>query len=94
MTGRSSRTWRWPRRLHQVRRTAAWASWRPPALELDFVPLDQERYDLVIPVAFYESNVLAPLLAIVRDPAFAARVAALGGYATPQMGQILAEIGA
>ena len=64
------------------------------ALELDFVPLDHERYDLVIPVAFYESNVLAPLLAIVRDPAFAARVAALGGYATPQMGQILAEIGA
>jgi len=64
------------------------------ALDLDFVPLDHERYDLVIPAAFYDSAVLAPLLAIVRDPAFAARVAALGGYATPQMGQILAEIGA
>jgi putative molybdopterin biosynthesis protein len=63
------------------------------ALDLDFVPLDHERYDLVIPAAFYESDVLAPLLAIVRDPAFAARVDALGGYATPQIGQILAEIG-
>ena len=64
------------------------------ALDLDFVPLDHERYDLVIPAAFYESDVLAPLLAIVRDPAFVARVDALGGYTTPQMGQVLAEIGA
>ncbi len=64
------------------------------ALDLDFVPLEHERYDLVIPAAFYESDILAPLLAIVRDPAFAARVDALGGYATPQMGQVLAEIGA
>jgi len=62
------------------------------ALDLDFVPLDHERYDLVIPAAFCESDVLAPLLAIVRDPAFAARVDALGGYATPQMGQVLAQI--
>jgi putative molybdopterin biosynthesis protein len=62
------------------------------ALDLDFVALDHERYDLVIPAAVYASDVLAPLLAIVRDPAFAARVAALGGYATPQMGQILAQI--
>ena len=64
------------------------------ALDLDFVPLDHERYDLVIPAAFYESDVLAPLLAIVRDPAFAARVDALGGYATPQMGRVLGELGA
>ena len=62
-------------------------------LDLDFVPLDHERYDLVIPAAFYASEVMAPLLAIIRDPAFAGRVEALGGYATPQMGQVLAEIG-
>jgi putative molybdopterin biosynthesis protein len=62
------------------------------ALELDFVPLDLERYDLVIPRQFFESQLLAPLLAIISDPAFAARVQTLGGYATPQMGQVLAEI--
>ncbi len=62
------------------------------ALGLDFVPLDLERYDLVIPQQFFESPRLAPLLAIIRDPAFAARVRALGGYTTPQMGQVLAEI--
>ena len=64
------------------------------ALDLDFVPLDLERYDLVIPAAYSGSDILAPLLAIVRDPAFAARVDALGGYATPQMGRVLGELGA
>lgn len=59
------------------------------ALDLDFVPLDHERYDLVIPERFYESALLAPLLAIIRDPAFAARVEALGGYATPAIGRVL-----
>jgi putative molybdopterin biosynthesis protein len=63
------------------------------ALDLDFVPLDWERYDLVIPAAFYASEVMAPLLEIVRDAAFARRVEALGGYATPQIGQVLAEMG-
>lgn len=62
------------------------------ALALDFVPLDLERYDLVIPTRFYESEVLAPLLAIIRDPGFAARVRDLGGYETPHMGQVLAEL--
>ena len=63
------------------------------ALDLDFVPLDMERYDLVIPARFFGDAVLAPLLSIIRDPAFAARVQALGGYATPQMGEVLARIG-
>jgi putative molybdopterin biosynthesis protein len=62
------------------------------ALQLDFVPLDLERYDLVVPADFYEGAILAPLLAIVRDRAFAERVAALGGYATPQLGQALASL--
>lgn len=63
------------------------------ALHLDFVPLDHERYDLVIPARFYDSGWLAPLCEIIRDPAFALRVQALGGYETPQMGQVLARLG-
>jgi putative molybdopterin biosynthesis protein len=63
------------------------------ALGLDFVPLDRERYDLVIPVSFYADPFLAPLLGIIRDPEFAAAVAALGGYGTGQMGRVLAEVG-
>jgi putative molybdopterin biosynthesis protein len=62
------------------------------ALDLDFVPLLNERYDLVIPVEYYESDLLAPLLAIIRSPEFAASVEALGGYETTNMGKVLAEI--
>jgi putative molybdopterin biosynthesis protein len=63
------------------------------ALRLDFVPLDEEQYDLVIPRSAYESALLAPLLTILRDPMFAERVDALGGYATPMIGQVRAVVG-
>ena len=62
------------------------------ALNLDFVPLDIERYDLIIPVQHYESKTLAPLLEIIRSPEFAAQVTALGGYRTPDMGRVLAKV--
>ena len=64
------------------------------ALGLDFVPLLQERYDLVIPLEHYESPLLAPLLAIICDQTsgFAQRVEALGGYDVSGMGQVLAEM--
>lgn len=63
------------------------------ALDLDFAPLFDERYDLVIPRRHYASPVLAPLLALIRDrtSGFAAAVEALGGYGTARMGEVLAE---
>jgi putative molybdopterin biosynthesis protein len=61
------------------------------ALGLDFVPLFDERYDLVIPTCYYESRLLQPLLNLIRDPEFARSVEALGGYGTSQMGKILEE---
>jgi len=63
------------------------------ALALDFVPLDHERYDLIIPAQFFADPLLAPLLEILGEPAFQSRVAALGGYTTAEMGQVLAEVG-
>ena len=62
------------------------------ALNLDFVPLLQERYDLVIPREFYESDLLAPLLAIIRGPDFRQEVEALGGYDATEMGRVVAEL--
>jgi putative molybdopterin biosynthesis protein len=59
------------------------------ALNLDFVPLFDERYDLVIPTRYYVSDLLQPLLDLIRDPQFARSVEALGGYGTSQMGKIL-----
>jgi putative molybdopterin biosynthesis protein len=62
------------------------------ALGLDFVPLLEERYDLVIPTEHYESDLLQPLLDLIRDPDFATAVEALGGYTTAQMGQVQAQL--
>ncbi len=62
------------------------------ALKLDFIPLMKERYDLVIPRAYYESPLLEPLLDILQQPSFQADVEALGGYDTSQMGQVVAEL--
>lgn len=62
------------------------------ALGLDFIPLDLERYDLVIPSRFYGDPLLGPLLEIIRSPQFTARVDALGGYSTPHIGEVLAEV--
>lgn len=61
------------------------------ALELDFVPLLKERYDLVIPRMHADAPLLAPLLALIRGPEFRAAVAALGGYDTSRMGEVVGE---
>ncbi len=63
------------------------------ALDLDFVPLLKERYDLIIPRLYYESAFLEPLLAALHQPSFQAEVKALGGYDTSHMGQVVAELG-
>ena len=62
------------------------------ALGLDFVPLLTEQYDLVIPREFYESDRLAPLLALIRSDGFKKQVTALGGYDTSRMGEVVAEL--
>ncbi len=61
------------------------------AMELDFVPLWQERYDLVILRASYEAPPLQPLLETIRDAAFRGVVQELGGYDTSAMGQIVGK---
>jgi putative molybdopterin biosynthesis protein len=59
------------------------------ALNLDFVPLFSEQYQLVIPREHYASELLAPLLEVIRDPAFQTEVEALGGYDVSEMGRVV-----
>lgn len=59
------------------------------ALDLDFVPISEERYDLVIPREYYESDLLAPLLELLHDAAFRAAVAEMPGYNVAAMGQLV-----
>jgi len=63
------------------------------ALDLDFVPLFQERYDLVIPCKYYNSPQLAPLLQILGEGDFQQAVAAMPGYDITMMGALVAELG-
>ncbi len=62
------------------------------ALKLDFLPLYQERYDLIIPKEHHESARLMPLLQLLGDPEFQETVASLPGYSTDSMGEIIAVI--
>lgn len=63
------------------------------ALELDFIPLYQEEYDLVIPSIHYEDVLLRPLFDILGDREFRAEVGRMPGYDTDQMGQLIAQFG-
>ena len=60
------------------------------ALDVDFLPITTEQYDLVIPHEFYESDLLQPLLALIKSEEFRSEVEALGGYDTSTMGRIVA----
>ncbi|MFH1141586.1 MAG: molybdopterin biosynthesis protein [Chloroflexota bacterium] len=59
------------------------------ALDLDFVPLFTERYDLVIPEVFFKGPLLKPLLDFLHEAGFRAQVEALGGYETGEMGKVI-----
>jgi len=61
------------------------------ALDLDFIPLFQERYDLVIPKRFAESELLAPLFGLLTDHGFRKAVSQLTGYDVSVMGTLVLE---
>lgn len=60
------------------------------ALDLDFIPVTHERYDLVIPDAFFELPMIRHVIALLHDPEFRAAVAAQPGYDVREMGQEVA----
>jgi putative molybdopterin biosynthesis protein len=63
------------------------------ALDLEFIPLFEERYDLVIPAEHYSGALLSPLFIVLEDPHFRQAVASLPGYDTGPMGRLVAEFG-
>jgi molybdate-binding protein/DNA-binding XRE family transcriptional regulator len=64
------------------------------ALGLDFISLQEERYDLVIPLAFLQTDPVQALLDVVASPRFRAELEALGGYDGSRAGTVVAELGA
>jgi len=59
------------------------------ALDLDFIPLFQERYDLVFPQEYANSPLLTPLFDLLADPRFRTAISKLAGYDTTQTGNIV-----
>jgi putative molybdopterin biosynthesis protein len=62
------------------------------SLELDFIPLFEERYDLIIPQEFARSSLLEPLFSLFENHNFRKMVASLPGYDITPMGNIIAEL--
>jgi putative molybdopterin biosynthesis protein len=59
------------------------------ALDLDFIPVVTEQYDLVIPSAHFESENIRLLLETINSNRFKKQVEALGGYSTQKTGEII-----
>jgi putative molybdopterin biosynthesis protein len=61
------------------------------ALGLAFIPLFQERYDLVMPGAFARDDLLRPLFEVLEDPKFREAIGKLPGYDVSVMGSTILE---
>ncbi len=60
------------------------------ALGLDFVPVAEERYDLIIPEEFFTDNKIETMLdLILKDTQFHDKIVALGGYNLRDCGSIM-----
>jgi len=59
------------------------------ALDLDFIPVVTEQYDLVIPVEYMELEMIRILLEIINSSDFQTQARLLGGYHTEMTGQFI-----
>lgn len=59
------------------------------ALNLDFYPVTEERYDLVVPESYWGSPYITSLLEVLGDQGFRSSVEKLGGYSTGSTGNIM-----
>jgi molybdenum cofactor synthesis domain-containing protein len=59
------------------------------ALNLDFIPVARERYDLVLPEELLLDERIIMLLEIIRSSAFIEQVLALGGYEVEESGKLV-----
>ena len=62
------------------------------ALELDFIPLFEERYDLILPRQFHDDPLLAPLLDCLSSARLRKAIEKLPGYNTAPLGELIAEV--
>ena len=59
---------------------------------LDFIPLLEERFDLVIKKEMMETEAVQKLLQVLREPAFCKEISRFSGNDYRDMGKIIAEV--
>ncbi len=64
-----------------------WACSQLRALELDFIPLFEERYVPAIPCHYWDSPLLAPPRQALASFEYRQAVANMGGYDVERMGE-------
>jgi putative molybdopterin biosynthesis protein len=57
------------------------------ALDLDFVPIFKERFDLVIPIHFFDGELLQPIWTIFEDKKFRKAIDEIPGYNSAPLGK-------
>lgn len=62
------------------------------AFGLDFIPLQEERFDLVLPSEHLDAPPVQALLEVAVSPAYRAEVESLGGYDISRAGTIVAAL--
>jgi len=62
------------------------------ALDLDFVPIAKEQYDMVIPAYLLEDAAIQAVLRTIRSDHFRERVRSLGGYDPSKSGELFIEM--
>ena len=62
------------------------------ATGLDFIPLREERYDVIIPNHFLELESIQRIIESMSDPSLKKQVEALGGYDVSPMGKFVGSI--
>jgi len=63
------------------------------ALDLDFIPVESEQYDLIIPKDLLKEPNIQAVLETIRSETFRERVKSLGGYDPSKSGELFAEVG-
>jgi putative molybdopterin biosynthesis protein len=59
------------------------------AMNLDFVPVAKERYDLIIPSLFFEDEKIRKVIEVIRSNEFKGLVSQMGGYDVSKTGEEL-----
>jgi len=59
------------------------------AMDLDFIPLLEEKYDLIIPYKLMEDKRIKMIIDIINSKIFKEKVKALGGYRTDHSGELI-----